>query len=281
MTKVEQALTPVDAVDRVEALFPIKDYYEGDRAPRLTVANVVAKYLKPGDRVYDFGAGACDKTAVAQLMGCQCTAMDDLADNWYQRGDIVSKIEGFAEELGIDFIRKFGPLDPESFQAVMMHDVLEHIHDSPREILNGLVSGLSEGGYLIVTVPNLANIRKRLALMRGRTNLPNYDLYYWYEGTWRGPQREYVRGDLVSMCKNLGLEVEELTTVHHMLGNLSAKLQPIYKGVTRIFPDWKDSWLLVARKPAGWTPRLKISDTEFAEIYGKTSSKTLYEQSES
>ena len=159
---------------------------------------------------------------------------------------------------------------------IMANDVLEHLHESPRVVLNKLLTGLSVGGFLFVTVPNLANIRKRLSLLRGRTNLAAYDLYYWYEGPWRGPVREYVRGDMESLCENLGLEKVQLGTVHHMLQNLPGYAHKPYKGVTRLFPDWRDTWVLVARKPAGWKAKTEISDDEFSRIYGQKSRGMLH-----
>ena len=269
-------LTPAAAVDMVKDQFPFKNYFGANLAPWLTVGETVKAYLKPGDRVFDLGSGPCDKTAVAQVLGCECHAVDDLQDDWHKRGDNTNRIKAFAKAMGIEFSQSFTPPAAGSFDMVMMNDVLEHIHDSPRDLLNTLVEGLKTDGLLFVTVPNLANIRKRVDLMRGRTNLPNYDLYYWYAGTWRGPQREYVRGDLVSMCNNLGLEIVELKTVHHMLQNLPRKIRPVYKAVTTVFPGWRDTWHLVARKPAGWAPRREISDADFAKIYGRSANESLY-----
>lgn len=269
-------MTPLDATLKAKAAFPFPGYFEDDMAAHLTVGETVGRYLKPGSRLFDFGSGACDKTAVAAALGCKCDAMDDLADDWYSRAGNIDKIEHFAKEQGIAFSRSYAPPKPETFDMVMLNDVMEHIHDSPRLLLNGLVDGLKTGGFLFITVPNLANIRKRIDLLRGRTNLAPYDLYYWYEGVWRGPQREYVRGDLEALSRNLGLEIVELRTVHHMLGRLPGSVLPVYKAVTALFPGWRDTWLLVAKKPQGWTPRLTISEKEFASIYGRTSKESLY-----
>lgn len=199
-----------------------------------------------------------------------------LQDDWHKQGDKIEQIHSFAESMGIAFSQEFQPPSEGTFDMVMMNDVLEHIHDSPRELLNELVAGLKPNGLLFVTVPNLANMRKRLAIMRGRTNLPNYDLYYWYRGPWRGPQREYVRGDLQAMCRNLDLEVIELRAVHHMLQNLPANARFFYKAVTALLPDWCDTWLIVARKPEGWQRKTELSDAEFGRIYGLSANPSLY-----
>ncbi len=269
-------MTPLDAIEQVKKSFPFENYIDDNLTPYLTVGETVEKYLPSGSKVFDLGSGPCDKTAIAQVLGMHCTAVDDLMDDWHLRGDNRKKIETFAKGMGIEFSREYTPLEEKYFDMVMLNDVLEHIHDSPRDLMNSLVAGLKEGAYLFVTVPNLANIRKRLDLMRGRTNLPRYDLYYWYKGPWRGPQREYTRGDLVSFCNNLGVDIVELTTTHHMLQNLPVRAHSAYKLATRVFPDWRDTWVLVARKPKGWQPRHELSEAEFAQIYGQASKKSLY-----
>ncbi len=273
----EITMTPMEAVEAVKQIFPFDNYITPDYAPYLTVANVIIKYLKPKARLFDLGSGPCDKTAIASVLGCKCQAVDDLRDDWHLRGNNIEKIENFARDMHIDFSREFKSPTRETLDMVMLNDVLEHIHDSPRELLISLVSGLKTGGYLFISVPNLANIRKRLSLLFGRTNLPAFDLYYWYEGPWRGPQREYVSGDLIALCRNLNLELVEISTVHHMLSNLPAFLHPFYKFITALFPDWRDTWVLVARKPDGWQAKTSLADEEFTKIYSQKSKESLYD----
>lgn len=263
------------AIDRVEEAFPFDGYMAGNYAPYHTVGEVVRRYLRPGQRLFDLGSGPCDKTAIAAAMGVECAAFDDLNDNWYRSGDNLARIQAFAEEFGIDLSLEFDSPASRSLDMVMMNDVLEHLHDSPRDLLESLVTGLNEDGLLFASVPNLANIRKRLSILRGRTNLPEFDLFYWYEGPWRGPVREYVRSDLELLSRFLGLEVVEIRTVHHMLTNLPTKAVVPYRAVTKIFPDWADTWVLVARKPAGWSAK-DLSKADFGEIYERKSKKGLH-----
>jgi hypothetical protein len=51
------------------------------------------------------------------------------------------------------------------------------------------------GGYLYVTVPNLVDIRKRIAVVFGKTNLGPFELYYWAPIPFRGHIREFTRDD--------------------------------------------------------------------------------------
>lgn len=267
---------PEFALNRLRDEFPFPGYVEENTTPYKTVGDVISKYLVADSKVFDFGSGPCDKTAIAAFMGMECHACDDLADDWHLRGNTVDRIFAFADKCGIELSREYRPPEAESFDMVMMNDVLEHIADSPRELLLSLVNGLKPNGLLFATVPNIANIRKRLAVMRGRTNLPNYDLYYWYQGPWRGPKREYVRGDLVSMGENLGLEQVEIYTVHHMLKNLRPALHLPYRAITTIFPDWRDTFVYIGRKPQNWKAKHSLVDDEFAKIIEQTGKQGLH-----
>jgi len=269
-------MTFEESINRLKDEFPFSGYVDENQAPYKTVWSVVTKYLQQGDKLFDLGSGPCDKTAIAAYQGVHCTASDDLNDDWHLRDGNVKKIEDFASKTGIDLTRSFKPPKENSLNMVMMNDVLEHIGDSPRDLLIALTNGLKPGGYLFISVPNLANIRKRLSILRGRTNLPNYDLYYWYRGPWRGPKREYVRGDLISMSQNLGLETVEIYTVHHMLKNLKPAFHPLYKAATTIFPDWRDTWVYVGKKPKDWTPKKELSDSDFAHVYEQSGKHGLY-----
>jgi 2-polyprenyl-3-methyl-5-hydroxy-6-metoxy-1,4-benzoquinol methylase len=69
--------------------------------------------------------------------------------------------------------------DTHEFDMVMLNGVLEHLHDSPRDLLNDLLERVRERGYLYITVANHVNLRKRIVL-RGKTSHPQYEQYYWY-----------------------------------------------------------------------------------------------------
>jgi SAM-dependent methyltransferase len=155
---------------------------------------------------------------------------------------------------------------------VMLHDVLEHLHDSPRGLLNDLLTLVRPGGLLFITVPNAVNIRKRLLVVTGRTNLPSFDSYYWYPGSWRGHIREYVREDLIKLAQYLNVEKLDVRGCDHMLWKLPRRLVPLYRLGTSIFPGLKDSWSLVARKPANWEPALTLPPEELARILGPSTS---------
>lgn len=263
-----------DAIKKVQEDFPIQGYMDVKSKTIINIANTVKKYLLPGSNILDFGSGPCDKTAVIQYLGYKCSAYDDLEDDWHLLDNNRVKIIQFTKDLNINFTLAsdgYLPFQKESFDMVMSHDVLEHLHDSPRDILNDLALLIKPKGYLFITVPNAVNIRKRISVLMGKTNLPRFETYYWYPGSWRGHVREYVKDDLIMLCDYLGFKIEKLNSCHHMLHVLPANIRPLYIIITNIFPGWRDSWLLVARKPIGWKAKKNITKSELADILGKFS----------
>lgn len=223
------------------------------------VGGWIQKLLPANASILDFGSGPGDIAGVLTQLGYSVEAADDLQDPWHKRESSRTKIAEFSRNFGIKFtILDGSPLtwEKESFDMVMLHHVLEHFGDSPRELLNLLLECTKPGGYLFITVPNAVNLRKRLAVLRGKTNHAPYGAYYWTPGPWRGHHREYVRGDLEQLASFLGLEIVALEGYHSMINSLPAKARGLWRLATTVAPGWRDSWYLIARKPAGWTSKL-------------------------
>lgn len=248
-----------EVMNRIKETFPFENYIKENLAgdPYKTVYSTVTKYLPENSNVLDFGSGPCDKTAIVALLGHNCIAYDDLQDEWHKDSDNSKKILEFSKKIGIEYINT---MDSElssqdmAFDMIMLNDIIEHLHESPKGILLPLLDLLKDDGIIFITVPNAGNIKKRLNLLTGGTNMPSFERFYWYPGIWRGHVREYVYSDLIEMTNFLDLEVELIEGCDHMLENVPPWLIPFYKVVTRFFPKWKDSWTLVARKKSNWSP---------------------------
>jgi SAM-dependent methyltransferase len=260
-------------VGELERAFPIEGYVVSNISPYRTVFDVFQR-LGDGLRVLDFGSGPCDKTAVASLLGHSCVAVDDFGDEWYAAQ--LESIRTFAVAHSIEIRTELPDKSADcTFDVIMLNDVLEHLHTSPREIMVRLVELLRPGGTVFLTVPNLANLRKRLDILRGRTNLAAFELYYSYPGDWRGPVREYVRGDLESLAKFLGL-VGDVDTVSHMEHRLGPSLRGPYRLLTSLRPDLRDTWRYVGTKPEGWS-KATLAEPQFVEAYELKSKGGLHE----
>lgn len=260
--KVGSVALQIDEVIRtVASRFPF-DGYMGSQARGAfayrSIARVAQEYFRPAARVLDFGCGPCDHAAVLQQLGFSCAGYDDLSDPWHLQDGNRERIKQFAALVGVDLrIADGGPIpfEENSFDVVMLNDVLEHMHDSPRELLCDLLKLVVPSGLLLITVPNAVNIRKRLAVLRGRTNLPAYEEFYWQAGPWRGHVREYVLDDLAQLAHYLDLDIVVLRGCDHMLGRVPGWARTAYLGVTSLFPGWKDSLMLLGRKKGNCGPR--------------------------
>jgi SAM-dependent methyltransferase len=237
--------------------FPFQGYMEARRPAYETITANCANLLPPGSRILDFGAGPCDTSAVLARMGFQCTAIDDLNDDWHTCGANRDRIQRFARTAGVDLIvtdRVPNWLVADSFDMVMIHDVIEHIADSPRDLLLKLIGLLRTGGYLYITVPNAVNLRKRLLVLSGRTNYPRFPAYYWSCPLWRGHKREYVKGDLSLICEYLGLKRILLRGEHHRLTSLPYWSQRFYRMTIGRIDSLRETLALIGQKGPSWSP---------------------------
>jgi hypothetical protein len=126
------------------------------------------------------------------------------------------------------------------------------------------------GGYLYVTVPNHVNLRNRIAVRFGETNHPKFERYYWAPIPFRGHLREYTRGDGTGLAKALGLELVEVKGWHQGLDRVPRGLLRLYLAFSALFPNTRDSWSMIARKPDEWAPKHELDDKEMLEQTGLT-----------
>ncbi len=265
-------MTIEKAIQAVAEVFPFEGIVSRRQVSGTyrTVLPTILKWLKPPAKILDLGSGACDTVAILTKLGFQCAACDDLKDWWHRQTGNRDRIINFAEQAQIRFTVVDGesplPYSEGEFDMVMLHHVLEHLHDSPRELLNDLMHTTTPQGILFITVPNAGNLRKRVDLLFGRTNLADFHLYYWWPGPWRSHVREYVRGDLVKLASYLDLEILELRACHNMLQVLPARVRPVWRVITAVCPGWRDTWLLVAKKRPDWKPRRSLDTRELEKI---------------
>ena len=244
--------------------YPFAGRIRPDSGELQDIASTILRWLKPPSKLLDFGAGACVVTGLLSMLGYECSACDDLADPWASVVNNQAKALGFARRRNIRFVacerEKPLPFAKGEFDALIMNDVLEHLHDSPKDLLIDLLSLVRPDGFLFVTVPNAVNLLKRARVLVGKTNMPPFDTYYWSAGSWRGHVREYTRNDLCQLGDFLNLEILELRGVHHHIHVIPRHLRPIWLGLTGLLKGTRDTWSLVAKKRADWSPEQRTKE---------------------
>jgi SAM-dependent methyltransferase len=249
-------LTLDQAINKLAKEFPFPGYFDIGFGAHRSLAEKISARVPKGAKVLDIGCGPSDKTAVLSYIGYDCTGIDDFMDPWHREGDNLNKIKTFAKSAGITLIEGDGkslPFDKGSFDVVMLCDVIEHLHASPKGLLAAALDLLKDDGWLVISVPNAVNLRKRIHVVLGKTNYPPYGQFFHTQGAWRGHVREYVWDDLSQLARYLGVTDAKIDGCHHMLGVLPNWAQPVYKLVTAPLPGARDSLVLCGRKPRGWT----------------------------
>lgn len=261
------------AIEAVRASYPFPDIYEDTEATIEVIADVLQNLAPNGGRLLDIGCGALDKPVVFQRMGFQCFACDTFQDPWHLHKDNLELVLAFAHEAGVEVCSQAEdlaiPWEKGSFDVVTIINVVEHLHDSPREMLNFAGAYLKTGGLLVVNMPNSVNLRKRLSVVMGRSNYTPVKGFYESIGLWRGHVREYTPAETRQIIEWSGFEIVNEETYHGMLSRRLGNplLQRLFQGICLVFPGYKDGISVAARKPADWVPR-EADENAMREAFG-------------
>ena len=149
------------------------------------------------------------------------------------------------------------PFPDRAFDFVFTGDVIEHIY-SPDHLLEEIARMLRPGGYAVLTTPNLASWRSRLALMMGWQPFSS-DVSVMYrvgnpyspEGMPSGHIRVFAPRALRELPPKYGLQVEEIggrvlsTGRKTLVGQM---LQAIDWISERARPTWCDELVVKLRR---------------------------------
>ena len=173
--------------------------------------------LHPARHLVDLGAGLSVFGLLCRAHGMNVSLVDDFGGGGgMQAGQAMEDIPllGLLEsQFGLrivrqNFLEQAQPFPDASVDAVTSIHSLEHWHHSPRRLFQEIVRVLKPGGILVLITPNAVNLRKRVFVLLGRSNLPT--LREWYhdgDPVFRGHVREPVVRDLHELMRWNGLEV--------------------------------------------------------------------------
>lgn len=125
--------------------------------------SIALEMIGHATRVLEFGCGPGHVTRALKERGCQVTGLE---------GDPVAA-ELAAEHAEHVLVTDFDTDDyaaklvDEEYDVALFGDVLEHVRE-PLELLRSVRPLLRHGGYVVISVPNVAHIDVRLALLRGK-----------------------------------------------------------------------------------------------------------------
>ncbi len=102
---------------------------------------------------------------------------------------------------------KVGP-----FNTVTVAEVVEHLYIHPQYWLGFFRHLLADGGKLILTTPNAANLVRRLALLSGRHPYEMIGL----DPKWGSHFREYTKAEVLHWAGHVGFKLEAYYVKSHM-----------------------------------------------------------------
>lgn len=262
--------------NEVRRTFPFQGYLDGEGEGTCFVGEQIAELKPARGKLLDIGSGPLDKTALFSRLGFECYACDDFLDPWHRRNSNLQNIKQLAQRYQIQLhIHENGdytiPFPRNTFDVVCLLGVIEHLHQSPREILNVAGEMLAPGGMVVIVMPNSVNIRKRLHVLLGKTNYPNIKGFYHSDGQWRGHVREYTLSETAYILRETGFSVVKSVTFDSMIERRikSRIIRGLYKMFTGIFPGFRDSLFVVGQKPQGWTPR-QYAEADFRRAIARS-----------
>ena len=187
---------------------------------RKNVLHRIEQVYRSGGWIVDLGGGFSVTNGLLAALGMQVNVFDifeyDLGWLRASGGYDYSSLMRFLTRAGVHFfevdvckcnLRTHFPEN--SVDAVVSYHCLEHLHQSPREVLESALAVLKPNGLLLVEVPNAINLLKRLKVLVGKTNYSDYGDYY--ESTnFTGHVREYSVSDLKRLAAYLGLAEFEI-----------------------------------------------------------------------
>lgn len=120
--------------------------------------------------VLELGCAAGHMTRALSKQGCRVVAVD--VDQ-----EAVRAAEQFAERAFVEDLSADRPLASlaERFDVILAGDVLEHLPE-PARILDRCRTLLRPGGYVVLSVPNVAHVDVRLGLLQGRWDYRDWGL---------------------------------------------------------------------------------------------------------
>jgi 2-polyprenyl-3-methyl-5-hydroxy-6-metoxy-1,4-benzoquinol methylase len=272
-----RALTLLSYLDRVTAEFPPEIVQRGinrNWTDYRYVINQLCKLLAlfpvaPLDYL-DLGAGAGVIPSVLALAGLRVTVVDIWSqhikefDN--QMGDSAEFFARF-EKLHMRWV-EHNILEPplpfpaRSFDMISLFEVLEHLQQ-PHIVLQEISRLLRPDGLLVITVPNVANLRNRIRLLMGRSPHAD-DIETWFAPGFHGHLRELTMDEVQRILGKSDFSI--LTTWYsnarqwntrlpsgrwgrtYQVNSLFQAAKLFYLAITSLIPSFRYDMFISARK---------------------------------
>jgi 2-polyprenyl-3-methyl-5-hydroxy-6-metoxy-1,4-benzoquinol methylase len=198
-----------------------------------SVHQKIVHYIGKNKKVLDVG---CSEGLLSQRMHQNnCTVVGIEVDN-----EAALKAKSYCKEVVIEDVESVS-LNPQYlnyFDVIIFADILEHLKD-PLEVLRTFKSYLNDEGYIIISVPNIANWKIRLQLLLGNFEYQEYGILD------SGHLRFFNENSAKKLVNSAGFEISEFDLT---VGDVS-RFSKIFHSMGMISPNLMAfQFLIIARK---------------------------------
>lgn len=208
-----------------------------------------------GGRALDAGASPGYVSALCAAAGLDITAAD------------LHPLQQFPPEMGrrrmnlfhelnlpvaaVDLADGALPFRDGAFHTVLFNETLEHLVGTPMPAMRDIARALAPGGRLILTTPNVASLRNRIAFLFGRNVFTPLEVIV-NVSHYKCHNREYTLAEALSLLRGAGLRTVRAGRVN--LGEPAgspahALLRSVYYAATWLWPPGRSMIFVVAEKP--------------------------------
>lgn len=210
--------TPIDLMDTNDADGEYRYLLHSRSSYLRTINDIVGMYARSSDKkpageikVLEIGSFLGAVSIILAELGFSVTAMDIpefMGNCRLQQKFIQSGVRWLSCNLKHYTI----PVDSEQYDLVIMCETLEHLNFNPIPVLAEINRVLVTGGYLYISLPNLASLVNRIKLLMGKSiHNPVSDFYEQLEREnnmivgihWR----EYTKKEITAMLDRTGFDV--------------------------------------------------------------------------
>ena len=182
----------------------------GQERRRYVLALGMLEGLPPG-RAVDLGCFFPYMPILLTALGWEVTAVDRYSlfgPSLHEALVDTARNEGF-ELLDLDMMNGVGPVG--EADLVLLMAVIEHLNGSPLELVRGIAALVGpRAGHLLLEVPNIATLWRRIQLVRGISPLPSYGEYLRSSYPYSGHNREMTVDEVRMLLDEAGLQVDRL-----------------------------------------------------------------------
>lgn len=199
--------------------------------------DVVPHIPKSGGQLLDLGGGIGATAAEARRLGLVDQAgVADMIDNSIEDTQLDFTFQGNFEDPAFldNIVAQRG-----KFKMILALDILEHLLD-PWTMAKRLADSLDDGGYMVVSIPNIRNFHASVPLLfQNKWN-------YQDDGILdRTHLRFFVRSSTIDLMEQTGLKITKITSTYSE-GKIVRLFRAITFGLLNTLTDRQ--FIIVAQK---------------------------------